>query len=223
MRVLVVEDERTIAIGLRDGLRSEGYDVDVVDDGCEAERQARASKYDLIVLDLMLPGQDGFCVCRDLRAAGVNTPIIVLTVKDRETDKLRAFELGADDYVTKPFGLQELVARIRAVLRRSEPAATPEVYEKRDLRLDFRRLEATRAGRPVSLTPTEFRILRTLARRAGQVVTIEELVEEVWGKVSLTDRVVYTHINNIRNKIEPRPRKPRFIVGVRGVGYRMEA
>jgi DNA-binding response OmpR family regulator len=221
-RLLVVEDEPAIALGPRDSLRSEGCDVEVVADGCEAERMALAGQYDLIVLDLMLPGQDGFCVCRDLRAADVSTPIIVLSVKDTEADKVRALELGADDYVTKPFGLQELVARIRAVMRRAEPSADNEVYERDGLRLDFTRLEATRNGRPIPLTPTEFRILRTLASRPGQVATIEALRDQVWGKAYLTDRVVYTHINNIRKKIETRPHNPRVVVGIRGVGYRFE-
>jgi DNA-binding response OmpR family regulator len=161
-------------------------------------------------------------VCRNLRAADVSTPIIVLSVKDTEADKVRALELGADDYVTKPFGLQELVARIRAVMRRAEPSADNEVYERDGLRLDFTRLEATRNGRPIPLTPTEFRILRTLASRPGQVATIEALRDQVWGKAYLTDRVVYTHINNIRKKIETRPHNPRVVVGIRGVGYRFE-
>jgi DNA-binding response OmpR family regulator len=221
-RLLVVEDEPTIAIALRDSLQVEGFHVDVVDDGCEAEKKALTGQYDLIVLDLMLPGQDGFCVCRDLRAAGANTPIIVLSVKDTEADKVRALELGADDYITKPFSLHELMARVHAVLRRSEPSVTGEIYEKGDLRLDFGRLEATRGARPIALTPTEFRILHTLVRRRGQVVPIDELLHEVWGKTFLTDRVIYTHINNIRRKLEPRPGKPQFIVGVRGVGYRIE-
>lgn len=137
-------------------------------------------------------------------------------------DKVRALELGADDYVTKLFGLQELVARLRAVMRRAEPGSAADVYERKDLRIDFTRLEATRAGRPISLTPTELRILRRLARRPGQVVTIEALQDQVWGKAYLTDRVVYTHINNIRKKIETRPHKPRVLVGIRGVGYRFE-
>jgi DNA-binding response OmpR family regulator len=222
-RILVVEDEYAIAVGLRDDLAAEGYQVDVAADGIEGERAARDGGYDLILLDLMLPKKDGFAVCRALRASGVRTPIIVLTARAQEADKVLGLELGADDYVTKPFSSSELRARVRAVLRRVADAAPgPATFERGDLVVDFNRYETRRAGQVVALTPTEYRLLAALVGNRGRVLSVDEVIDQVWGKgIALTDRVVYTHVNKLRAKIEPDPSKPVIVVGVRGVGYRL--
>jgi two-component system alkaline phosphatase synthesis response regulator PhoP len=223
-RILIVEDELSIATALEDGLRLEGHEVRVVGDGVSAERAALRDHYDLILLDVMLPQKDGFTVCRTLRGAGVTTPIIVVTARTQEVDKIVGLELGADDYVTKPFSLGELSARIRSVLRRTTggTAAGPEAWEHGPLRVDFRRFEASSAGQPVSLTPTEFKLLRTFAQRHGEVISIDRLIDLVWGQgISLTDRVVYTHVNNLRAKLEGAGVRD-VITNVRGVGYRFD-
>ena len=223
-RILVVEDERVIAAGLQDELLAEGYEVEVVGDGLAAEERARAGAFDLILLDVMLPRKDGFAVCRSLRASGSRTPIIILTARVQDSDKILGLELGADDYVTKPFNPAELLARVRAVLRRARGEAEPAAaWEHRDLRVDFVRLEAHRGGRPLALTPTEFRILRFMIDHRGQAITFDQLLAHVWGDgVFMSDRVIYTHINNLRQKIEDEPSRPRLIVSLRGVGYRFE-
>ena len=232
-RILVVEDERAIAVGLRDDLSGEGYEVDVVADGVEGERAAREGAYDLILLDLMLPKKDGLSVCRALRAAGVRTPIIALTARAQEADKVLGLELGADDYVTKPFSSRELHARVRAVLRRSADATTgrgatgtqsdePGVFERGDLVVDFMRYETRRGDTPVALTPTEYRLLAALVHHPGRVLSVSEIIDLAWGTgIALTDRVVYTHVNKLRAKIEPNPAEPVIVVGVRGVGYKL--
>jgi DNA-binding response OmpR family regulator len=222
-RILVVEDEYAIAVGLRDDLEADGYQVDVAADGLEGERAACTGRYDLLLLDLMLPKKDGFAVCRALRAAGVKTPIIVLTARAHEADKVLGLELGADDYITKPFSSRELMARVRAVLRRAADAAPgPATFERGDLTVDFNRYETRRAGQAVTLTPTEYRLLAALVRSGGRVLTVDQIIDEVWGKgIALTDRVVYTHVNKLRAKIEPDPASPVIVVGVRGVGYRL--
>ncbi len=222
--ILVVEDERSIATALEDALRLEGYEVHVVSDGVSAERAALHDRYDLILLDVMLPQKDGFSVCRTLRGAGATTPIIVVTARTQEVDKIVGLELGADDYVTKPFSLGELSARIKAVLRRtgSEAAAGPESWDHGPLHVDFRGFEASSAGRPVSLTPTEFKLLRTFVQRHGEVISIDRIIDLVWGTgFSLTDRVVYTHVNNLRAKLDQADAKD-VITSVRGVGYRFD-
>jgi len=223
-RILVVEDERVIAAGLQDELLAEGYEVEVVGDGLAAEERARAGAFDLILLDVMLPKKDGFAVCRSLRASGSRTPIIILTARVQDSDKILGLELGADDYVTKPFNPAELLARVRAVLRRARGEAEPAaVWEHGDLRVDFVRLDAARAGRPLALTPTEFKILRHMVDNRGRAITFDQLLAHVWGDgVFMSDRVIYTHINNLRQKIEDEPSRPRLIVSLRGVGYRFE-
>src|SRR5512139_382981 len=226
-RILVVEDEQTIAVGLHDGLELDGYSVEVAADGLTATEQALKGGFDLILLDVMLPGKDGFTLCREWREAGLRIPIILLTAKTQEVDKVVGLELGADDYVTKPFSLRELVARMRAVLRRA-PTAAPapqpaKVCEFGDVRVDFGRCEAWRKGKKVQLTALEFRLLRVFLSHRGQVLTIDQLMKEVWGSdVFLTDSVVYTHVNNLRAKLEEKPAKPRLLVSVRGVGYRFD-
>ena len=224
-RILVVEDERVIAAGLRDNLEVEGYEVELVKDGLAAEKRAREGEFDLILLDIMLPGKDGLSVCQSLRAAGLRTPIIILTAKGQEADKVTGLELGADDYVTKPFGQRELLARVKAALRRAPETACPpaEPYEADGFRIDFRRHEATAGGTPLPLTATEFKLLCALVHRRGEVVTFDRLVELVWGKDhALSDRVVYTHVNNLRAKIPETPDGRSRITNVRGFGYRFE-
>jgi DNA-binding response OmpR family regulator len=223
-RILVVEDERMIAAGLRDNLQLEGYEVELIKDGRIAESRAAEGDFDLILLDLMLPGKDGLSVCRSLRASGVRTPIIILTAKGQEADKIIGLEFGADDYVTKPFSSRELLARIKAVLRRFQESAVEDgnIYESEGLRVDYRRLEATRDGAPIALTATEFKILRALIRHRGEVLTIDRLIALIWGQNhSLSDRVVYTHVNNLRAKID-RKAGASHISNVRGFGYRFD-
>jgi len=223
-RILIVEDEKVIAAGLQDELQAEGYEVEVAGDGLAAEQRARDGGFDLILLDVMLPRKDGFAVCRSLRASGVRTPIIVLTARVQDSDKVLGLELGADDYVTKPFNPAELLARVRAVLRRAGgDADVPAVWEHGDVRVDFVRLEAVRGGRPLALTPIEFRILRYMVEHRGRALTFDQVLAHVWGEgVFMSDRVIYTHINNLRQKIEDEPSRPRLIVSLRGVGYRFE-
>jgi len=232
IRILVVEDEYAIAVGLRDDLAAEGYEVTVAADGLEGERAARTGAFDLILLDLMLPKKDGFAVCRALRTAGVTTPVIVLTARAQEADKVLGLELGADDYVTKPFSSRELLARVRAVLRRGTESATaaaaataaghPGIFARGDLVVDFNRYETRRGGQIVALTPTEYRLLAALVRNPGRVLSVSELIDLAWEPgIALTDRVVYTHVNKLRAKIEPNPADPVIVVGVRGVGYKL--
>ncbi len=224
-RILVVEDEPTIAAGLQDDLELEGYTVEVVEDGVTASGRALEGSYDLILLDVMLPQKDGFTVCRDLRQAGLCTPIILLTAKGHEVDKVLGLELGADDYVTKPFSPRELLARIKAVLRRASASAPPaQVCQFGGVKIDFGRCQAWRSGKKVDLTAMEFKFLRAFLSHPGQVLTLDQLIEAVWGPdVSLSDRVIYTHINNLRNKIETNPAKPRHLISVRGIGYRFDS
>jgi DNA-binding response OmpR family regulator len=223
-RILVVEDEPTIATGLQDDLELEGFAVEVVGDGTVALGRILQEDFDLIVLDVMLPGMDGFEVCREMRLKGNHTPIIMLTAKAQEVDRVVGLELGADDYVTKPFSRRELIARVKAVLRRGrERAKLGGIYCFGDIRVDFDRFEVLRHGKKIDLTAMEFKLLRIFLEHRGQVLTIDELLREAWGPDAvLTDRVIYTHVNNLRNKLEENPRDPRLLIGVRGVGYRFD-
>lgn len=222
-RILVVEDEPTLALGLEDDLKLEGYDVEIAGDGETATRRAREQPFDLIVLDIMLPGKkDGFEVCRELRRAGVRTPIILLTARSQESDKVLGLELGADDYVTKPFSPRELRARVKAVLRRAA-GDVPEVYRFGNVEVDFSRCELRRSGHPMELTALEFKLLAAFIRRRGHLVSRSQLLDDVWGQGTfVTDRVVDTHIGNLRKKIEDKPAEPRYLVSVRGLGYRFD-
>jgi DNA-binding response OmpR family regulator len=224
IRVLVVEDEPVIALGLRDSLEAEGYSVEAAADGARGEARAREGTFDLILLDVMLPVRDGFAVCRNLRAAGIGTPIILLTARGQEVDKVRGLDLGADDYVTKPFSNRELLARVRAALRRpATPEQPAEAHRFGDVTVDFARHEATRGDRRIDLTPTEFKMLRAFIENRGRVLPHQEIIDRVWGSGAfLSDRVLYTHVNNLRAKIEPEPSRPQFLAGVRGVGYRFD-
>ncbi len=221
-RILVVEDEPTLALGLEDDLKLEGYEVEVARDGETASRRAREQSFDLIILDVMLPHKDGFEVCRELRRAGLRTPIILLTAKTQESDKVLGLELGADDYVTKPFSPRELRARVKAALRRAA-GEMPEIYRFGDAEVDFTRCELRRGGRAVEMTPIEFKLLAAFIRHRGQTLNRSKLLDQVWGQGTfVTDRVVDTHLTNLRKKIEPKPSEPRFLVSVRGMGYRFD-
>jgi two-component system alkaline phosphatase synthesis response regulator PhoP len=223
-RILVVEDEPGIALGLEDDLKLEGYDVEVIADGAAAARRAREGGFDLILLDVMLPGKDGFEICRELRRAGMRVPILMLTAKTQEAEKVLGLELGADDYVTKPFGTRELRARIKALLRRATPPeAESESYRFGEVELDFRRGELRRRGVPVELTPIEFRLLTLFVRAPGRLMSRERLIEGAWGPDTFTsDRIVDNHIANLRRKIETDPAEPRYLRNVRGMGYRFD-
>jgi DNA-binding response OmpR family regulator len=223
-KILVVEDERLIGAGLRDNLELEGYEVELVKDGLLAESRARGSAFDLILLDLMLPGKDGLSICRSLRASGIRTPVIILTAKGQESDKVTGLDVGADDYITKPFSQLELLARVKAVLRRAPDATqAPDAFECEGLRIDFRRVEVHRAGSEIRLTATEFKLLHALVERRGEVVTLDQLVAVTWGKDhAMSDRVIYTHMNNLRAKIGHRPSGGEWITNARGFGYRFE-
>ena len=223
-RILVVEDEPTIATGLRDDLELEGFAVEVADDGTAALSRILEGKLDLILLDLMLPGMDGLEVYRQARLKGVRTPVIMLTAKGQEVDKVVGLELGADDYVTKPFSRRELLARIKAVLRRAQDVPeTSGVYRFDDITVDTGRCEVSRRGEKIDLTAMEFKLLKIFLEHRGRVLTIDELMQEGWGSDAvLTDRVIYTHVSNLRNKLEENPQKPRFLIGVRGIGYRFD-
>jgi DNA-binding response OmpR family regulator len=221
-RILVVEDETAIAFGLQLDLKSEGYDVVVESDGEGALRRAQKEAFDLILLDVMLPGKDGFEVCRELRRSGSKTPIIMLTAKTQEAEKVLGLEIGADDYVTKPFSPRELRARVKAALRRTAEDDLP-IYRFGDAEVDFGRCELRRSGKPVELTALEFKLLAVFIRQRGRVLRRDQLLDLVWGHGTfVTDRVVDNHVVTLRKKIEPDPSEPRYIVSLRGMGYRFD-
>ncbi len=222
-RVLVVEDEAAILQGLRDNLEFEGYEVFTALDGIAGLEQIRKHDPHLIVLDLMLPRLSGYELCRKLRAEGVNTPILMLTARGEEADHVLGLDLGADDYVTKPFSVRELMARVRALLRRTATATgLPDELEFDDVRVNFARYEATRAGRRVELTRKEFGLLRLLAAKEGAVVTRDELLEKVWGYDAMpTTRTVDNHLAALRAKLERDAADPQYLITVHGVGYKL--
>lgn len=221
-RILIVEDETDLAFGLEDDLKVEGYQVEIARDGETGASRGREDHWDLILLDIMLPRKDGFEVCRELRRAGVRTPIIMLTAKAQEAEKILGLELGADDYVTKPFSPRELRARIKAVLRRTE-APVSDVCRFGDVELDFARGEVRRGGMAVEVTPIELKLLRAFVASRARILSREQLLEAAWGaQTFVTDRVVDGHIVSLRRKIEPEPAKPRYLVSVRGLGYRFD-
>ncbi len=222
-RILVVEDEPDIALGLRDDLARHGYDVDMVGDGQAALARADAGRFDLILLDVMMPELDGYEVCRALRTRGDRTPIILLTAKVQEAEKVLGLELGADDYVTKPFSPAELRARIKAVLRRTDADGPAGVERFGDVEVDFDRAEVRRNGEPVVITALELRLLKAFLSRRGRVLSRAQIIDLAWDAgTNVTDRVVDTHILHLRQKIEPVPAEPQFIRGVRGIGYRFD-
>jgi len=220
--ILVVEDEPGIALGLRNDLTLEGYAVEVAGDGETAFQRAQETAFDLILLDVMLPRKDGFAVARGLRRAGVKTPIILLTARAEESEKVFGLELGADDYVTKPFSPMELCARIKAVLRRTS-GEQPQRFCFGTVMVDFARGIASRGKVAVNLTALEFKVLAALIHAGGRFLSRDQLIAQVWGHgVSITDRVVDNHIMNLRRKLEDVPAEPRYLISVRGLGYRFE-
>src|SRR5262245_50946063 len=220
-KILVVEDEPTIAFALQDDLEEEGYRVEAVSDGVTALEKARGA-FDLVLLDVMLPGKDGFTVLREMRKSGNHTPVILLTARGQEQDRVIGLSLGADDYVTKPFSRKELLLRVRAVLRRCG-SAQANLYTFGEVNVDCGRGEVRRGGELLDITALEFRLLKIFCENRGKVLSLEKIVEHIWGRDTFqSDRVVYTHINNLRGKIEPVPTRPRYIVSVRGLGYRFD-
>jgi DNA-binding response OmpR family regulator len=221
-KILIIEDEESILMPLEDNLRLEGYEVASAADGLAGLTMAAKGPCDLIILDIMLPKMDGFEVCRRLRQDRVTTPILMLTAKSQEIDKVLGLELGADDYVTKPFSSREILARIKAILRRAkEPPQEADSVRFGDVEVDFGRYEAKKDGRPVPLTALEFSLLRCLIRNKGRVVDRNEILDDVWGKDVYVDaRTVDKHISLLRRKFEDDPQAPKHILGVRGVGYK---
>jgi DNA-binding response OmpR family regulator len=221
-KVLIIEDEPEMVRGLRHNFEFEGYQVSVARDGEAAINEAFHSNPDIILLDVMLPKLSGLDVCRHLRAKGVTAPIIMLTARGQETDKVVGLEVGADDYVTKPFSIKELLARVRAHLRRATNGVrTLEKYKFGDVELDFRKYRAVRAGRPIVLSPREFEILKCLILHENEIVTRDQLLDEVWGLENYPiTRTVDNHIAKLRQKIEVSPPDPQHIITVHRIGYK---
>ena len=223
-KILIIEDEEPIRTALEDDFRLENYEVTVAADGIEGFAKASDQDTDLIILDIMLPGMNGFDICRKLRSQGVRTPVIMLTAKGQEIDRVVGLELGADDYVTKPFSPRELQARVKAVLRRTEYSTDERadtLFRSGGLEIDFRQYLCRKNGREVSLTAHEFELLKYLVMNRGKVIKRDELLDEVWGKdIFVTPHTVDTHVANLRKKIEGDPSNPQFILSTRGVGYK---
>ena len=227
-RILIVEDNRNLATGLRNNLEIEGYDVHVASDGTRGLALARSVSPNLIILDLMLPGMDGYRVLRTLREEGVDTPVLILSARGEETDKVLGFHLGADDYVAKPFGLLELLARVDALLRRAAASRVKNKITERvsfgDVEVDPGTHDVRRNGEPVTLRPKEYDLLIALLQRRGQVVSRGELLEEVWGySGEVYSRTVDTHVAELRRKLEDNAAEPRHILTVRKTGYRIQS
>ena len=226
-RILIVEDERAVARGLEYSLQSEGFKVLWADTGRRALDLARSEDPHLILLDIRLPDISGFDVCRQLRAEGLRQPILMLTARDEESDRVLGLELGADDYVVKPYSLREVISRVRALLRRAYgELALPAGGDRLrfgEIEIDLERLQVSRRGQPVNLTPTEFRLLRHLAASPGRPFSREALIEAIWGYDSDigSDRTVDVHLRHLREKLEDDPANPRYLVTVRGVGYKL--
>jgi len=223
-KILIVEDDRAILLGLKENLAYEGHIVIEVLRGDQALDKLAAAKPDLLILDIMLPGISGFEVCRRVRKEDRRLPILMLTARSDEVDKVMGLDLGADDYLTKPFSLSELLARVRALLHRtqlSEEPALPATLEFGDVRLDFIRYIATKRGEPVHLTAKEFALIRYLAAHQGEAFRRDILLDRVWGEDAYpTNRTVDTHVLALRNKLETDPSRPRYLVTVYGVGYK---
>jgi two-component system alkaline phosphatase synthesis response regulator PhoP len=223
-RILIVEDDPAMSLALRDGFEFEKYAVEMATDGEEGLRLAARGDHDLMILDVMLPKKSGLDVCRELRKNGSSTPIIMLTARGQEIDKIVGLKLGADDYVTKPFSFMELLARVEAVLRRVSRNAAGEEFSFGDIALDFRTYQATKKGEPLELTPREFRILRYFIDHVGEVVSREALLNHVWGyDSSAFTRTVDTHMARLRQKVEDIASEPRHLITVHRVGYKFVA
>jgi two-component system alkaline phosphatase synthesis response regulator PhoP len=221
-RVLIVEDEPDMVLGLKDNFEFEGYEVLTASDGAMGLERARTQKPDLVILDIMLPKLSGLEVCKALRGEGFEAPIVMLTARGQEIDKVVGLELGADDYVTKPFSIRELLARVRAILRRTEGGKKRlSRYRFSDIELDFEIYQATKGGDRLEMSPREFELLRYLIERKGETVTRDQLLEDVWGYESYpSTRTVDTHIAKLRAKIGDSGSEPRYIMTIHGVGYK---
>ena len=223
-KILIIEDDPGIQLSLKDEFESEGFEVTVADNGLTGLEKTKQNPPDVIILDLMLPFMNGYQVCKKLRQDGNDVPIIMLTVKDQEVDKVLGLELGADDYVTKPFSLRELLARVNALLRRSAES-NPEsfVFSIGETLFDLKKYEALKKGNKIEYTTLEFHILKLLSEKRGQAVARSEFLFRVWGENNtlVTERSIDSHIANIRKKLEDDPADPKYIIGVRGVGYKL--
>jgi len=222
-KIVIIEDDPGILLSLKDEFESQGYTVYSVEDGEKGLETAKQQRPDLIILDIMLPVLDGYEICKRLRMEGDTTPIIMLTVKDKEIDRVLGLELGADDYVTKPFSLRELMARVKAVLRRTEERAKDlATYSFAQIDLDFKKYEAKKKGKKLDLTPLEFQMLKLFIQRKGEVISRDDFLDKIWGEDNtyVSFRTVDSHIANIRKKIEDDPSNPKHIISVRGVGYK---
>jgi two-component system alkaline phosphatase synthesis response regulator PhoP len=225
-KILLVEDEPGLVLTLTDRLESEGYAVDSAREGGEALKKAAEEPYDLILLDVMLPGKSGFDVCRELRSRGSSTPILFLTARGEVADKVVGLKLGGDDYLTKPFDMMELTARVEALLRRAS-ASTPEGaaagvrYAFGDVEVNFRKAEVTRGKTPIELSALEFKLLKYFIENRGATLSREELLSRVWGyDAAIHSRTVDVHVSGLRQKIEPNPGRPQYVVTVHKLGYR---
>jgi two-component system alkaline phosphatase synthesis response regulator PhoP len=221
-KILIIEDEPDMVLGLKDNFEFEGYEVATAADGAAGLERARAQKPDLVILDIMLPKLSGLEVCKTLRSEGFDAPIIMLTARGQEIDKVVGLELGADDYVTKPFSIRELLARVRAILRRTDGTKKRlSRYRFADLELDFETYRAKKAGEPLDMSPREFELLRYLIERKGETVSRDRLLEDVWGYESYpSTRTVDTHIAKLRAKIGDSGSEPRHILTIHGMGYK---
>ncbi|HWM93075.1 MAG TPA: response regulator transcription factor [Thermoanaerobaculia bacterium] len=221
-RILLVEDEPSLVLTVSDRLLSEGYMVETAGDGDTALSRALAEPFDLIILDVMLPGRDGFEVCRELRSRGSQVPVLMLTARSQVIDRVVGLKLGADDYLTKPFEMIELLARVEALLRRSRaPAAPAGTYTFGDVLVDFRRAEVFRESAPVPLSALEFKLLAYFIENRGALITRDELLDKVWGYDAMpVTRTVDVHVGSLRQKLEPNPSHPEFILTVHRRGYR---
>ena len=222
--ILIIEDEESILMALEDNLRLEGYEVVCAVDGEQGLSVARNHDFDLVILDIMLPKMDGFEVCKRLRRDGINIPILMLTAKSQEIDKVLGLELGADDYVTKPFSSRELLARIKALLRRTRQFQQGiESFKFGDVEVDFGKYEVKKRGKLIYLTALEFSMLHFLVKNKGRVVNRDAILDDVWGRdLYIQSRTVDKHISELRKKIEDDPSNPDFILGVRGIGYKFK-
>ncbi len=221
--ILLVEDEAALRMTLGDRLRSEGYGVEYAADGPDGLEKATRLPFDLVILDVMLPGLDGLRVCADIRAAGLITPILMLTAKGQTADKVAGLKIGADDYVTKPFDMQELMARVEALLRRAPARATAssEIVHIGPNRVDLRGTEVVRDGHALPLSAREFQLLRYFLEHPGATLTREQLLTDVWGySGKMFTRTVDVHVASLRQKLEPEPKQPRYLVTVQGLGYK---
>ena len=222
--ILLIEDEPGIRMAVKDELEFEGFQVRFAENGLAGLESILRNPPDLVVLDLMLPGKNGFEICRDIRERGIAIPVIVLTARGQEVDKIRGLELGADDYVTKPFSLAELVARIRAVLRRCHPEENSDTIQRRGITMDLRKHQVLKGNTVVELTDKEFQILALLMKRSSEVITRDDFLKTIWGEdVYITHRTIDIHISALRRKIEDDPEHPSLIVSVRNVGYKFDA